>query len=60
MWFDGTTQWTYLKSNDEVSVTTPNETQQQALNPYNFINMYKSGFKYTMSTGASDYKVHLT
>lgn len=60
MWFDGTTQWTYLKSNDEVSVTTPNETQQQALNPYNFINMYKSGFKYTMSTAASDYKVHLT
>lgn len=60
MWFDGKTQWTYMKKNDEVNVTTPTEAQLQAINPYNFINMYKKGFKYTMSSDADSYKVHLT
>jgi outer membrane lipoprotein-sorting protein len=60
MWFDGKTQWTYLKKNDEVSVTSPTDSQLQALNPYNFINMYKKGFKYTMTTTAGSYQVHLT
>ena len=60
MWFDGKTQWTYLKKNNEVSVTNPTETQLQAINPYNFINMYKKGFKYTMTSSATTYHVHLT
>ncbi|UKK49384.1 outer-membrane lipoprotein carrier protein LolA [Prevotella sp. E9-3] len=60
IWFDGKTQWTYLKKNDEVSVTTPTEVQLQTLNPYNFITMYKKGFKHTMTTNASSYNVHLT
>ncbi len=60
MWFDGKTQWTYLKKNNEVSVTTPTESQLQALNPYNFINMYKKGYNYTMTTSASAFNVHLT
>lgn len=60
IWFDGKTQWTYLKKNDEVSVTTPTEVQLQTLNPYNFITMYKKGFKQTMTTNASSYNVHLT
>lgn len=60
IWFDGKTQWTYLKKNDEVSVTTPTEVQLQTLNPYNFITMYKKGFKRTMTTNASSYNVHLT
>lgn len=60
MWFDGKTQWTYLSKNDEVSVTTPSAEQQQMLNPYNFINMYKSGYKSTMTTTGNSYNVHLT
>ncbi len=59
MWFDGSTQWTYLQKNNEVSVITPNESQVQSLNPYHFINMYKSGYKATMSTSSSSYRVHL-
>ena len=60
MWFDGKTQWTYMKKTDEVSVTNPTEAQLQAINPYNFINMSKKGFKYTMTADDKTYKVHLT
>lgn len=60
MWFDGKTLWTYMAKSDEVNVTTPTEAQLQALNPYNFINLYKQGFKYTMTKSDKTYNVHLT
>ena len=59
VWFDGKTQWTYLKNNDEVNVSNPTEAQLQAINPYNFINIYKRGYTYTMNTAGSDYVIHL-
>lgn len=59
VWFDGKTQWTYVKDNDEVNVSTPTEAQLQAINPYNFINLYKRGYAYTMNTAGSEYVVHL-
>jgi outer membrane lipoprotein-sorting protein len=60
IWFDGKTQWTYIKKNDEVNVSTPNESQLQNLNPYNFIYMYKKGYNYTMTKKGNSYEVHLT
>lgn len=60
IWFDGKTQWTYLKDNDEVNVSNPTEAELQAINPYNFINLYKKGFNYTMTTKGNSYEVHLT
>ncbi|MBQ9357067.1 MAG: cell envelope biogenesis protein LolA [Prevotella sp.] len=60
MWFDGTTLWTYMAQNDEVNISTPNDQQLQTLNPYNFINMYRSGFSTTMNTTATTFVVHLT
>ena len=60
VWFDGKTQWTYLKNNDEVNVSNPTEAQLQAINPYNFINLYKHGYNYTMNTAGNDYVIHLT
>ena len=60
VWFDGKTQWTYMKNNDEVNVTTPTETQLQAINPYNFINLYKNGYTATLNKSGKDYVVHLT
>ena len=60
LWFDGKTLWTYMKQNDEVNVTTPSETRLQTLNPYNFINLYKQGFNYTITKGESGFNVHLT
>ena len=59
IWFDGTTQWTYMKKNDEVNISRPNETQQQAINPYNFINLYKDGYSYTATKQGQNYEVHL-
>ena len=60
VWFDGKTQWTYLKDNDEVNVSNPSEAELQAINPYNFINLYRNGFTYTMTTKGNSYEVHLT
>ena len=60
IWFDGKTQWTYLKNNDEVNVSNPTEAQLQAINPYNFINLYKHGYTYTMNTAGTNYVIHLT
>ena len=59
VWFDGKTQWTYLKNNDEVNVSNPTEAQLQAINPYNFIHLYKRGYTYTMNTAGTDYVIHL-
>ena len=60
VWFDGKTQWTYVKDNDEVNVTNPNESQLQALNPYNFINLYKKGYDATLNSSGNNHVVHLT
>lgn len=60
IWFDGTTQWTYMKSNEEVNISKPDRNRQQIMNPYNFIMMYKSGYKYTAKTVGNSYQVHLT
>ena len=59
VWFDGKTQWTYMKNNDEVNVSNHTEAQLQAINPYNFINLYKRGYNYTINTAGKDYVVHL-
>ena len=59
VWFDGKTQWTYMKNNDEVNVSNPTEAQLQAINPYNFIHLYKRGYNYTVNIAGKDYVVHL-
>ena len=59
VWFDGKTQWTYMKQNDEVNVSTPTEAELQSINPYNFINIYKKGFKLSSKKVNNSYEVHL-
>jgi outer membrane lipoprotein-sorting protein len=49
-----------VKKNDEVNVSTPTEAQLQAINPYNFINLYKKGYDCTLNKSGKDYVVHLT
>lgn len=60
VWFDGKTQWTYVKKNEEVNVANPSESELAAINPYNFIYLYKKGYTYTMEKKGSNYIVHLT
>ncbi|MBR5929670.1 MAG: outer-membrane lipoprotein carrier protein LolA [Prevotella sp.] len=60
VWYDGKTQWTLNKQAEEVSVSTPSEAQQQSMNPYTFINIYKNGFTMSSKTVSGKYQVHLT
>jgi len=60
MWFDGKTQWTYLKKNNEVNVSNPTEAQLQSMNPYTFINIYKKGFNLGVKDVSGGWQVHLT
>ena len=59
IWFDGKTQYTYMKGNDEVNISSPTEAQLQAINPYNFINIYKKGYKLSSKQVYNAYEVHL-
>jgi len=60
IWFDGKTQWTYMKDNDEVNIVNPTEAQLQAINPYNFLHLYKKGYDATLNSNGNNHVVHLT
>lgn len=59
VWYDGKTQWTYMKKSQEVNVITPTEAQQQSMNPYKFVNIYKNGFKLGVKNVSGGWQVHL-
>ena len=59
VWYNGKTQWTYMKKNNEVNVSTPTQAQQQMMNPYTFVNIYKTGYNMTATTTGSNDEVHL-
>ena len=59
VWYNGKTQWTYMKKNEEVNISNPTQAQQQAMNPYTFINIYKSGYNLSMKAKGSDNEIHL-
>ena len=59
-WFDGKTQWTYMKSSEEVNVCTPNESQQAQMNPYKFITLYKNGYRLGVKEQGNGWEIHLT
>ena len=59
VWFNGKTQWTYMKKNNEVNISTPTQAQQQMMNPYTFINVYKTGYNMSSAKAGANYEVHL-
>ena len=59
IWYNGKTQWTYIKKNKEVNISTPAQTQQAVMNPYAFINLYKKGYKLSSTSTAKTHQVHL-
>lgn len=60
VWFNGKTQWSYLKKTNEVNVSYPTQAQQMSMNPYTFINIYKTGYNSTLKKNGNNYVVHLT
>lgn len=59
VWYNGKTQWTYVKKNNEVNVSTPTQAQQQMMNPYSFITIYKTGYKMSATNAGANHEVHL-
>lgn len=59
MWYNGKTQWVYNSKTDEVNVSSPKAAQQQSMNPYTFLNLYKKGYDMTLTKAASGKEVHL-
>lgn len=60
IWFDGKTEWSLVSGSGEVNVLEPTAKEIASMNPMNFINLYKSGYKSTLKTVGNDYEVHLT
>ncbi len=44
VWYDGTTHWSYLKSNNEVNITEPTGEELMESNPFELISSYASHF----------------
>lgn len=59
IWFDGRTEWSMVKGSGEVNVFNPSAKEIASMNPLNFINLYKKGYKMSMKTVGSNYEVHL-
>jgi len=59
VWFDGKTQWTYMRNNEEVNVTNPTPAQQQMMNPYAFINIYRTGYNLSTKPKGNNHEIHL-
>lgn len=43
-WFDGSTQWVYVKDTEEVNVSNPTGEELQAISPSAIFGIYKKGF----------------
>lgn len=61
-WFDGKNQWSMMPGDTEVNLTAPTPEEQQAMNPYAFLSLYKSGYtlehsRATLSNGTQGYKI---
>ncbi|MCQ2199577.1 MAG: hypothetical protein MJZ19_07680 [Paludibacteraceae bacterium] len=44
-YFDGTTEYVYIKDNNEVNISTPDKEQLKSLNPLYILRSYKDGYK---------------
>ena len=60
VWYDGKTQWSYLKLTNEVNISTPTEAKRMSMNPYTFISMYKNGYTLGLNKKGKNYVVHMT
>lgn len=59
IWFDGKTQWSIVKGSGEVNVVEPTAKEIASMNPLNFIQLYKKGYRMTMKSVGSNHEIHL-
>lgn len=50
-WFDGTTQWTYNPSVNEVSVSEPTPDEIQQINPFAIIDAFRHAYNVALGGG---------
>ena len=55
-WFDGKTQWGYMKELQEVNISEPSEADMQSINPSMIFNLYKKGCNYKFNSEKTDNK----
>ncbi|MDR0542330.1 MAG: outer-membrane lipoprotein carrier protein LolA [Dysgonamonadaceae bacterium] len=55
-WFDGKTQWVYIKNNREVNISEPTQQELQMMTPSVLFNVYKKGFNYKYTGERTDIK----
>lgn len=65
IWFDGTTQWVWLKDVNEVNISTPTGKEVASVSPIALLGMYKTGFVLkspspTTINGKSAYKIEMS
>jgi outer membrane lipoprotein-sorting protein len=44
IWFDGTTQWVFIKEANEVNISKPDGQEVAAVSPLALLGMYKNGY----------------
>lgn len=60
-WYDGTTQWTYMPAQQEVSVSEPTAEELQQINPFIIINKFRNSYTAkTLKAPAQQKKILLT
>ena len=55
-YYDGKTQWVYLKDSEEVNITEPSEEEVQMINPAVIFELYKKGGNYRFVGEKKDIK----
>lgn len=48
-----------MKKSQEVNISTPTEAQQQSMNPYKFLYIYKNGYKLSVKKLGNGWQVHM-
>lgn len=60
-WFDGKTQWSYSRKNNELTITEPTPDEISQINPFAVINSYRTEFNARKITAPKGFiKIELT
>ena len=50
-WYDGTTIWSMLAGSGEVNIVPPYDSNPMTVSPYQFLGIYKKGYKQSITKG---------